>query len=48
MGPTRRGSLEQGLEALGRFGHYDYFNSDQCVIAATALAERLVRRAEEG
>lgn len=38
----------QGLEALGRFGHYDYFNSDQCVIAATALAERLATRAEEG
>ena len=33
---------------LGRFGHYDYFNSDQCVIAARAMAARIVERAQSG
>ncbi len=33
---------------LGRFGHYDYFNSDQCVGAARALAPRLLERARRG
>jgi protoporphyrinogen oxidase len=39
---------ENGIEPLGRFGHYDYFNSDQCVIAATALAEKLLSKAKSG
>jgi hypothetical protein len=30
-----------GLEALGRFGRFEYDNSDQCVIKARALARRL-------
>jgi len=34
-----------GLELLGRFGRYDYHNSDQCVISATATAERLLAKA---
>ncbi len=34
--------------ALGRFGHYDYFNSDQCAIAATEMAQRLLERAARG
>jgi protoporphyrinogen oxidase len=33
---------------LGRFGHYDYFNSDQCVIAARTLADELAARARTG
>ena len=37
-----------GIEALGRFGHYDYFNSDQCVIAAAELATRLLEKARTG
>jgi protoporphyrinogen oxidase len=37
-----------GLEMLGRFGRYDYHNSDQCVIQATALAGRLLQRADKG
>jgi len=36
------------LVTLGRFGHYDYFNSDQCVIAARALADELLTRARTG
>jgi len=36
------------LLTLGRFGHYDYFNSDQCVIAAREMAERLVTEAVRG
>mgnify|MGYP001277177013 CR=1 FL=1 len=36
------------IHALGRFGHYDYFNSDQCVIAARALAGTLLERARVG
>ena len=39
---------ENGIEPLGRFGHYDYFNSDQCVISATALAERMLEQARTG
>ncbi|MFT5289486.1 MAG: protoporphyrinogen oxidase [Planctomycetota bacterium] len=39
---------DNGVELLGRFGHYDYFNSDQCVIAARALADRLAGEAARG
>jgi hypothetical protein len=31
-----------GLEALGRFGRFEYDNSDQCVIKARALAHSLL------
>lgn len=34
-----------GVEPLGRFGRYDYHNSDQCVIAARELAGRLAKEA---
>ena len=48
----RRISIEwceaNGLHALGRFGHYDYFNSDQCVIAARAMAQQLLQLAHRG
>jgi protoporphyrinogen oxidase len=37
-----------GLEPLGRFGRYDYHNSDQCVIAARTLAADLLARARRG
>jgi len=37
-----------GIEPLGRFGHYDYFNSDQCTIASRAMAKRLLERARVG
>jgi protoporphyrinogen oxidase len=36
------------LIPLGRFGRYDYFNSDQCVIAARDIAEGLLARAQVG
>jgi protoporphyrinogen oxidase len=36
------------LVSLGRFGRYDYFNSDQCVIAAREVAESLLARAQVG
>ena len=36
------------IHPLGRFGHYDYFNSDQCVIAARKLADELLERARTG
>lgn len=43
------GWLEQnGIEPLGRFGRFDYDNSDQCVIKARALSERLLERARRG
>jgi len=38
----------QGIWPLGRFGRYDYHNSDQCVIAARALAAQLAARARAG
>lgn len=37
-----------GVELLGRFGRYEYHNSDQCVIQATELAGRLLERAAKG
>lgn len=37
-----------GIVALGRFGHYDYHNSDQCVIAARETSERLLEQAVRG
>ena len=37
-----------GIVPLGRFGRYDYFNSDQCVIAAREVAEGLLARAQVG
>jgi len=38
----------EGLLPLGRFGRYDYFNSDQCVIAARELASILLERRDAG
>jgi len=37
-----------GIVPLGRFGRYDYFNSDQCVIAARRLAGSLLEHARTG
>ncbi len=37
-----------GIVPLGRFGHYDYFNSDQCVVSARELAGRLLEQARSG
>ena len=37
-----------GIEALGRFGQYEYWNSDQCVIASRAMSERLLAEAAQG
>ncbi len=37
-----------GITPLGRFGRYDYHNSDQCVIAAREAAARLVEHAARG
>ena len=39
---------ENGIEPLGRFGHYDYFNSDQCVIAAREMATKLLEKSQIG
>jgi protoporphyrinogen oxidase len=38
----------QGLVPLGRFGRFEYDNSDQCVIKARALARELLERASSG
>ncbi|MFT7671344.1 MAG: protoporphyrinogen oxidase [Planctomycetota bacterium] len=37
-----------GIEPLGRFGRFDYDNSDQCVIKARNLAAKLLERAARG
>lgn len=37
-----------GLTPLGRFGRFEYDNSDQCVIKARELAGRLLERAVRG
>jgi protoporphyrinogen oxidase len=39
---------EEGLVPLGRFGRFEYDNSDQCVIKARALAGELLARAGRG
>ena len=39
---------EAGIVPLGRFGRYEYDNSDQCVIKARALSEELLRQAVRG
>lgn len=39
---------ESGLVPLGRFGRYEYDNSDQCVIKARALASELLEQAVRG
>jgi protoporphyrinogen oxidase len=38
----------QGLHPLGRFGRFDYDNSDQCVIKSRALAARLLTEQTRG
>jgi protoporphyrinogen oxidase len=46
---TALSALERlGVVPLGRFGNYDYHNSDQCVIAARALADRVAAEAVAG
>jgi protoporphyrinogen oxidase len=37
-----------GILPLGRFGRFDYDNSDQCVIKSRALAKRILERAARG
>jgi protoporphyrinogen oxidase len=37
-----------GIVPLGRFGRFEYDNSDQCVIKARALAERLLAKTAAG
>ncbi len=37
-----------GLDLLGRFGRYDYHNSDQCVIEAEKMADALLSDAKRG
>jgi protoporphyrinogen oxidase len=37
-----------GFETHGRFGRYDYDNSDVCVIKSRALAQKLLRHAAAG
>jgi protoporphyrinogen oxidase len=39
---------KQGLVQLGRFGRFEYDNSDQCVIKARELSKRLLDRARVG
>lgn len=39
---------EVGLITLGRFGRFEYDNSDQCVIRAKALAQELIPRLQRG
>ena len=52
FGERRKAALdwlaETGIVPLGRFGQYEYWNSDQCVIAARALAPKLMEEAVRG
>lgn len=42
------GAEAMGVVPLGRFGRFDYFNSDQCVVAAKKTVERILARANAG
>jgi protoporphyrinogen oxidase len=48
----RKASLDwlekAGILALGRFGRFEYDNSDQCVIKSRALAQRILDKAAKG
>tara|TARA_R110002126_G_scaffold12375_5_gene53785 strand:- start:13544 stop:14869 length:1326 start_codon:yes stop_codon:yes gene_type:complete len=52
MAERRLAALEwmenAGLNPLGRFGRYDYDNSDQCVIKARAMAAALLPKFQRG
>lgn len=37
-----------GIDTLGRFGRFEYINSDHCVIRAFALADRMIADARSG
>ncbi|MEY2806126.1 MAG: protoporphyrinogen/coproporphyrinogen oxidase [Planctomycetia bacterium] len=37
-----------GITQLGRFGRFEYDNSDQCVIKSRALAQKLLQRRQTG
>jgi protoporphyrinogen oxidase len=39
---------DAGIIALGRFGRFEYDNSDQCVIKSRALARGLLERSATG
>ena len=41
-------AAEVGLVPLGRFGRFEYDNSDQCVVRARDLAKTLLERARRG
>ena len=38
----------QGIVQLGRFGRFEYDNSDQCVIKSRELSQRLLKKARVG
>lgn len=42
------GVASLGIEALGRFGRFEYVNSDHCVSKALALGRRMVEEARAG
>ncbi|MFG0318197.1 MAG: protoporphyrinogen/coproporphyrinogen oxidase [Planctomycetota bacterium JB042] len=42
------GAEAMGVIPLGRFGRFDYHNSDQCVVAAKRTVERILERANAG
>lgn len=45
---VRRWFDESGLMTLGRFGRYEYHNSDQCIMRAFQAAEQIRTLAESG
>ncbi|HKE00058.1 MAG TPA: FAD-dependent oxidoreductase, partial [Planctomycetota bacterium] len=45
---TLAGVAALGIETLGRFGRFEYVNSDHCVSRAFALADRMLAEARSG
>ncbi|MFN0205349.1 MAG: protoporphyrinogen/coproporphyrinogen oxidase [Planctomycetota bacterium] len=48
IGAALAGVEQLGIDSLGRFGRFEYINSDQCVIRAFALADRMIKEAQLG
>lgn len=48
IGTALAGIEALGLDTLGRFGRFEYINSDHCVLRAFELADRMIADAKSG
>jgi protoporphyrinogen oxidase len=48
IGAALAGAAKLGIEALGRFGRFEYVNSDACVASALELGKKMTAQAKTG